>query len=42
MTHIKLCPRENSNLNFPLKMGVYTNYNYQKHQKHAFVQNIYH
>ena len=26
MTHIKFCPGEDSNLNFPLKSGVFTNY----------------
>ena len=26
MTHIKFCPGEDSNLNFPLKIGVFTNY----------------
>ena len=26
MTHIKFCPGEDSNLNFPLESGVFTNY----------------
>ena len=26
MTHIKFFPGEDSNLNFPLKMGIFTNY----------------